>query len=99
MEITKGRSMPRSPKWTLMLALALALGVAACGGDDEGGEQGTSQGTPAEGKRGGTLVALWAGDTDNIDPGITYYQMGTQLVRATQKGPYRPKVDDGAVLE
>jgi peptide/nickel transport system substrate-binding protein len=94
--------MPRSSKWTLILGalLALTLGVSACGGDDdEGGEQGTSQGTPAEGQRGGTLVSLWAGDTDNIDPGITYYQMGTQIVRATQKTVYRPKVDDATVLE
>jgi peptide/nickel transport system substrate-binding protein len=94
--------MPRSSKWTLILAalLALTLGVSACGGDDdEGGEQGTSQGTPAEGQRGGTLTSLWAGDTDNIDPGITYYQMGTQITRATQKMLYRPKVDDATVLE
>ena len=36
-----------------------------------------------------TLIALWAGDTDNIDPGITYSQRGTQIVRATQKTLYR----------
>ena len=47
-----------------------------------------------EGKRGGTLVALWAADTDSIDPGITYSQGGYQIVRATQKTLYRPKVDD-----
>jgi peptide/nickel transport system substrate-binding protein len=88
--------------WTLIFGvlLALTLGVAACGGDDDGsGEQGTTSGTPAEGKKGGKLVALWAGDTDNIDPGITYYQMGTQITRATQRSPYRPKVDDGSVTE
>jgi peptide/nickel transport system substrate-binding protein len=98
----KGRFMTRSLRWALILGavLALSLGAAACGGDDdEGGEQGTTQGTPAEGKRGGTLVALWAADTDNIDPGQTYYQMGTQIVRATQKTVYRPKVDDATVLE
>jgi hypothetical protein len=86
----KGRFMPRSLKWTLIVGVLLtfALGVAACGDDDdEGGETGTSQGTPAEGKRGGTLVSLWAADTDNIDPGITYYQGGTQIVRATQSPP------------
>ena len=95
--------MRRSFQWTLILGVlvALSFGVAACGGDDgnDGGEQGTSQGTPAEGKQGGTLVALWAGDVDFIDPGATYYQMGTQVVRATQKTLYRPKVDDATVLE
>ena len=56
-------------------------------------------GTPAEGKKGGKLTALWAGDTDNIDPGITYYQMGTQIIRATQATLYAPKIDDAAVNE
>jgi peptide/nickel transport system substrate-binding protein len=96
----KGRSMRRSSQWTFILGLlaALSLGVAACGGDD--GDSETSGENPtAEGRQGGTLVALWAGDTDNIDPGVTYYQMGTQIVRATQKTLYRPKVDDAAVLE
>ena len=94
--------MRRSFQWTIILGvlLALTLGVAACGGgDDNGGssgEQGTSQGSPAEGKKGGKLVALWAGDVDFIDPGITYYQMGNQIVRATQKQLYRPKIDDAS---
>jgi peptide/nickel transport system substrate-binding protein len=94
--------MRRSGKWTFLLLgvlLALTLGVAACGGDDEGGEQGTAEGTPAEGQRGGSLTALWAGDVDNIDPGITYYQMGNQVMRATQKHLYLPKVDDATAPE
>jgi peptide/nickel transport system substrate-binding protein len=98
----KGRFMRRSITWTLLVGalLALTLGVAACGGDDDdGGEQGTTQGTPAEGKRGGKLVSLWAGDVDFIDPGMTYYQMGTQINRATQSMLYIPKVDDATVLE
>ena len=94
--------MRRSARWTLILGalLALMLGVAACGGDDDdAGEQGTTAGTPAEGKKGGKLVALWSGDTDNIDPGVTYYQMGTQIIRATQATPYAPRIDDAAVNE
>ncbi|HET9738876.1 MAG TPA: ABC transporter substrate-binding protein [Solirubrobacteraceae bacterium] len=95
--------MRRSVQWTLILGvlLALSFGVAACGGDDDSdsGEQGTTAGTPAEGKKGGKLTALWAGDTDNIDPGITYYQMGTQIIRATQATLYSPKIDDAAVNE
>jgi peptide/nickel transport system substrate-binding protein len=98
----KGRFMRRSFQWTLILGalLALTLGVAACGGDDdEGDEQGTTQGTPAEGKRGGKLTALWASDVDYIDPGITYYQVGNIVVRATQSALYLPKVDDATTPE
>jgi peptide/nickel transport system substrate-binding protein len=94
--------MTRSLRWTLLLGvlLVLGLGVAACGGDDdEGDEQGTAQGTPAEGKRGGKLTSLWAGDVDFIDPGQTYYQLGTHIVRATQSTLYNPKVDDASVAE
>ena len=88
--------MRRSVQWTLILGalLALTFGVAACGGgDDDSSEQDTTAGTPAEGKKGGKLVALWAGDTDNIDPGITYSQWGLPIIRATQTTLYRPKID------
>ena len=94
--------MRRSVHWTLMLGVLLALtfGVAACGGDGgESGEQGTTAGTPAEGKKGGKLIALWASDTDHIDPGITYSQWGLPIVRATQKTLYAPKMDDGSVVQ
>jgi peptide/nickel transport system substrate-binding protein len=96
----KGRFMRRSIQWTLILGvlLALTLGVAACGGDDDdgGGEQSTNQGTPAEGKKGGKLTALWASDVDFIDPGIAYYQVSNIVHRATQSPLYLPKVDDAA---
>jgi peptide/nickel transport system substrate-binding protein len=93
----KGRFMRRSFQWTLILGvlLALTLGVAACGGDDgDDGEQGTTQGTPAEGKKGGKITYLWTDDVDNIDPGITYYQMGFQVVMATQKALYGYEPED-----
>src|SRR3982751_5860709 len=94
----KGRFMRRSFQWTFILGvlLALTLGVAACGGDDSGGgsESGTNQGTPAQGKQGGKLTELWTDDTDNIDPGITYYQMGFQINAATNKALYGYKPDD-----
>jgi len=51
------------------------------------------------GQQGGTLIALWAADTDNIDPGITYSQLGTEIVYATQKTLYRPKLDDATKTE
>ena len=91
--------MRRSLHWTIIIGvlLALTLGVAACGGDDEPsgtGEQNTDTGTPAEGKKGGKLTALWTDDVDNIDPGITYYQMGFQVNAATQKSLYGYKPED-----
>ena len=89
--------MRRSFQWTIILGvlLALTLGVAACGGDDSSSSEGsTNQGTPAEGKQGGKLTELWTDDTDNIDPGITYYQMGFQINAATQKSLYGYKPDD-----
>ncbi len=89
--------MRRSFQWTLILGalLALTLGIAACGGDDgDDNETGTTQGTPAEGKKGGTLTALWTDDVDNIDCGITYYQMGFQVCKATQKALYGYKPED-----
>ena len=89
--------MRRSFQWTLILGalLALTLGIAACGGDDgDDTEPGTTQGTPAEGKKGGTLTALWTDDVDFIDPGITYYQMGFQIAAATQKSLYGYEPDD-----
>src|SRR4051812_48879955 len=94
----KGRFMRRSFQWTIILGvlLALTLGVAACGGSsgNKSGETGSNKGTPAEGKKGGKLTALWTDDTDNIDPGITYYQMGFQIAKATSRGLYGYKPDD-----
>jgi peptide/nickel transport system substrate-binding protein len=92
--------MRRSSKWTLFLGslLALSLFVAACGGgssnNKSSGESGTNQGTPAQGKQGGKLTELWTDDVDNIDPGITYYQMGFQVAKATVRSLYGYKPDD-----
>src|ERR1700754_3604327 len=95
----KGRFMRRSFQWTFILGvlLALTVGVAACGGDDDSGgtgEQGANQNTPQEAKKGGKLTSLWTDDVDNIDCGISYYQMGFQVCAATQKSLYNYKPDD-----
>jgi peptide/nickel transport system substrate-binding protein len=97
----KGRFMRRSFQWTIILGvlLALTLGVAACGGSDNNGgsnETGSNQGTPAEGKKGGKLTVLWTDDVDNIDPGITYYQMGFAVHEAISRPLYGYKAEDGA---
>src|SRR5919109_1689061 len=93
----------RRSAWTTGAALlaALSLGVAACGGGDEGGpESGNKSGTtpPKEAKRGGKLTVLWAGDVDFIDCGRSYYQMGYFICSATQKNLYSYKPDDNETL-
>jgi peptide/nickel transport system substrate-binding protein len=81
------------------LALALAGAVlSGCGGggdDSSSGERITTGGAPIEGKQGGKLTMLWTDDVDNIDPGITYYQMGYMVSYATQRPLYSWKPDDG----
>jgi peptide/nickel transport system substrate-binding protein len=80
------------------LALALAGAVlAGCGGggSSSGDEKGTSPGPPAAGKQGGKLTVLWTDDVDNIDCGITYYQMGYMVCYATQRPLYSWKPEDG----
>jgi peptide/nickel transport system substrate-binding protein len=72
--------------------LALAVLIAGCGG---GGERSSGGGTPAHGKRGGRLTVLWTDDVDNIDCGITYYQMGVFICSATQKALYGYEPTDG----
>src|SRR3954469_9766559 len=89
--------MRRSSTWTLTLGalLALSLFVAACGGSSSNkNESGSNQGTPAQGKQGGKLTELWTDDVDNIDPGVTYYQMGFQVAKATVRSLYGYKPDD-----
>ena len=84
--------------WRAMavVASALALAVAGCGGgDDKSSEQPASNATPSQdAKKGGDLSVLYAGDVDNIDPGITYYQYGFLVAYATQRPLYSFKPDD-----
>ena len=92
-----GALEPRSRRAaTVIAAGALALGATGCGGNDHA-SRGARESAPVEGKRGGTLIALWAADTDNIDPGITYSQGGAQITRATQRTLFTPRIDDPTV--
>jgi peptide/nickel transport system substrate-binding protein len=95
--------MKRSIRWTLLAAMltAFALFVAACGGDDddEGGggtattATGDEQGIP-EGKKGGSVTYLAAGDVDYLDTGQTYYTFGFMVTNATNRALYSFKPDD-----
>src|SRR5215213_5457125 len=84
--------------WRAMFAVAaaLALGVAGCGGDDDSSSEQPAQNNtaPQEAKKGGDLSVMYAGDVDNIDPGITYYQYGFLVAYATQRPLYSFKPDD-----
>ena len=87
------------------ITLALGLGVAACGGDDDSGgspskgdEQSTAVGAPVQGRQGGKLTMLWTDDVDYIDPGESYYQMGVMINQATQRPLYGYKPDDGTTM-
>ena len=82
-------------RWVLV---ALALGPAGCGcGDRE--PDAARDGAPTEAKLGGKVIALWAGDTDYIDPAMTWSTGGAQIVNATQKTLYTPRVDDSTDIE
>ena len=85
--------------WRAMSAVAavLALGVAGCGGGDNetaSEEPAQNNTAPQEAKKGGDLTVMYAGDVDNIDPGITYYQYGFNVAYATQRPLYSYKPDD-----
>ena len=75
----------------LTAAMVAGLLLVGCGGEDSSPEAGA----PGDGKRGGKLTMLWTDDVDNIDPGITYYQMGYLVSYATQRPLYSYRPDDG----
>ena len=82
-----------------LVALALTGAVlTGCGGGNDsapGGEKSQGVGAPVEGKTGGKLTVLWTDDVDNIDCGISYYQMGYMVCYATQRPLYSWKPEDG----
>ena len=43
---------------------------------------------PAQGKKGGTLTVLSAGDVDFLDPGKTYYTYTIGIINALHRGLY-----------
>jgi peptide/nickel transport system substrate-binding protein len=72
------------------LVAAFALGLSACGGDDDGGggptgEFAPSTEAPGDAQKGGSLTIVSSGDVDNIDPGAAYYQVSYQIDFVTQR--------------
>jgi peptide/nickel transport system substrate-binding protein len=93
-----------SAQWRAVAALATVAalaGTAGCGGsNNKSGETTPKQSAPAaNAKAGGDLTIAYAADTDNIDPGITYYQYGMNIAYATQRPLYSYKPDDAKNLE
>jgi peptide/nickel transport system substrate-binding protein len=80
-------------KWGA-LAAALTLAAAGCGGASDEGSQGSSDGAPVEGKKGGEVTFLAAADVDYLDPGQSYYTFGYAVLYATQRTLYSFKPDD-----
>jgi peptide/nickel transport system substrate-binding protein len=82
------------------LAIAAAMAMAGCGSNkDDGGGPGPSRSgaapaatvapeTANEGKRGGDITFLAAGDVDFLDPGQTYYQFTIQIHGAISRSLY-----------
>jgi peptide/nickel transport system substrate-binding protein len=94
--------MRRSVRWTLFasVVVALAMFVAACGGDDNDNGGGgasktaTTQTKIAEGKKGGNLTYVAAGDVDYLDTGQTYYTFGYMVAYSTNRMLYSFKPTD-----
>jgi len=82
----------RMNRLALALALAGAVMLAACGGDDAGEQGAAAKNT--DGREGGKVTVLWTDDVDFIDPGQTYYQPGYQVAYATQRPLYSWRPDD-----
>jgi peptide/nickel transport system substrate-binding protein len=77
-----------------LVAAALTLAAAGCGGSSDEGPQGSSDGAPVEGKKGGKVTFLAAADVDYLDPGQSYYTFGYAVLYATQRPLYSFEPDD-----
>ena len=91
--------MTRTPKRVAMLAalLALTLFVAACGSSssNKGGSVKSSAGQKIpQGKQGGELTVLSAGDVDYMDPGQMYYTFGYMIGYSVNRALYSFKPDN-----
>jgi peptide/nickel transport system substrate-binding protein len=90
--------MTRTPQRVAMLAafFALALFVAACGSSSNntsGVKSSAGQKIP-QGKQGGDVTVLSAGDVDYMDPGQMYYTFGYMIGYAVNRSLYSFKPDN-----
>jgi peptide/nickel transport system substrate-binding protein len=90
-----------APLWLLVIALGVV--VAGCGGGDDsdsssssGGNSVPGGGKVGEGKQGGDVTFLAAGDVDYVDPGQSYYTFGYMVTYATNRPLYSFAPDDAS---
>jgi peptide/nickel transport system substrate-binding protein len=79
--------------WVTSLAVVLALVFAGCGGGSDNKSGGEGSANPGgqkigEGKQGGDITYLAAGDVDYLDPGQTYYTFGFMVQYAVNRSLY-----------
>jgi peptide/nickel transport system substrate-binding protein len=79
----------------LALALTMAFGVAACGGDDDEGTGASSEGTQAA-KTGGTAKSALTSYPDYMDPALSYTQEGWQALWTVYTPLLSYKHEEGA---
>jgi peptide/nickel transport system substrate-binding protein len=83
------------------LLVFVALVAAGCGGDSGSSSSKKNNTAPSganvgEGKQGGAVTFLAAGDVDYLDPGQTYYTFGYMVHYAVNRTLYSFKPDDSA---
>src|SRR3954469_23035298 len=76
------------------LLVAAALVAVGCGSDSGGGGETTGGVKVGQGKPGGAVTFLAAGDVDYLDPGQTYYTFGYLVHYAVNRTLYSFKPDD-----
>jgi peptide/nickel transport system substrate-binding protein len=91
--------MTRTPQRVAMPAalFALALFVAACGSSSNNGSGGVKSSAGQkipQGKQGGDVTVLSAGDVDYMDPGQMYYTFGYMIGYAVNRPLYSFKPDN-----
>ncbi len=84
---------------SVVSVVGLALGGTACG-ESGGARGGAATATPVDnttipqGRRGGSVRVLAAGDVDYLDPGQTYYSFGFMVAYAVNRALYTYKPGD-----
>src|SRR4051794_16738451 len=97
---TKGQCMRRVSLGSLVAAFiaVLALVAAGCGSDSSSssdkGSAAPGGAKVGEGKQGGAVTFLAAGDVDFLDPGQTYYTFGYMVAFAVNRTLYSFKPGD-----
>src|ERR1035437_9406472 len=103
---------PRRRTTTLLLVVAMAVTfvavaglMAGCGSSKKTTATTVAAGavtTPpplnTNGKQGGSMTILLAGDVDSMDPGYAYYALDYEIVYATQRPLYGYKANSNTVI-